>query len=445
MKTTFMKISNLYLILVLMLSFCFCSSNDASKEIQVPVHATEIPLGGNAYITSPAGNGTVEDSGIINWSDPGMTFSVYFRVNLPGEVNLFLKYSADTDGSIIQATCEDSTFRVTLDQTGTPEQTVYLGTVKCNAGYVQVDFKGVERKGSIYCKPSALVVDGMATAQMNFVGNFSYYWGRRGPSVHMNYAIPEGVTAEWFYNEVTVPEGQDPVGSYFMSNGFGEGYFGMQVNSETERRVLFSVWSPFETDDPEQIPDEHKIILVKKGDDVQTGEFGNEGSGGQSFLRYNWQAGTTYCFLTHIRPSENGYSEYTSYFFAPEVGSWKLIAQFLRPGTTTYYTRPHSFLENFINRNGYLGRKAYYNNQWVYTKEGEWIELTQGTFTADATARAAARMDYKGGAEPSGFFLQNCGFFDDYTQIQTVFNRPAIKNRPNIIWSELKSLLDALL
>ena len=30
-----------------------------------------------------------------------------------------------------------------------------------------------------------------------------------------------------------------------MANGFGEGYFGIQVNGPNERRVLFSVWSPF--------------------------------------------------------------------------------------------------------------------------------------------------------------------------------------------------------
>lgn len=437
MKTTFMKINNLYFIIALTLSFCFCSNGELSDKARIPVNGVEIPLGGNAYITSVAGNGKVADSGIVNWSDPGMTFSAYFRVNQPGEVNLFLKYIADTDGNIIQVTCKGSTFRATLAETSTTEQVVYLGTVKCDAGYVQVDFKGVKNNGSTYCKPLALVVDGTATAQMNFVGDFSYYWGRRGPSVHMNYPIPEGVTAEWFYNEVTVPVGQDAVGSYFMSNGFGEGYFGIQVNSLVERRVLFSVWSPFETDDPKQIPDEHKIILVKKGEDVQTGEFGNEGSGGQSFLRYNWKAGTTYRFLTRVRPSEKGYSEYTSYFYAPEVGSWKLIAQFLRPGTTTYYTRPHSFLENFINDNGHLGRKVYYNNQWVYTRKGEWIELTEGRFTADATARAGARMDYKGGAEPSGFFLQNCGFFNDYTNPQTIFNRTPTNNRPDIIWSEL--------
>jgi hypothetical protein len=82
-----------------------------------------------------------------------------------------------------------------------------------------------------------------------------------------------------------------------MANGFKEGYFGMQVNSETERKNLFSVWSPFTTDDPCKISIEQKIILLKKGQNVYTGEFGNEGAGGQSYLKYDWVSGNSYKFL----------------------------------------------------------------------------------------------------------------------------------------------------
>ena len=60
-----------------------------------------------------------------------------------------------------------------------------------------------------------------------------------------------------------------------MANGFGEGYYGIQVNSDTERRILFSIWSPFKTDDPNSIPDDQKIKLLKKGKGVTSGEFGN--------------------------------------------------------------------------------------------------------------------------------------------------------------------------
>src|SRR5690606_40657805 len=98
-------------------------------------------------------------------------------------------------------------------------------------------------------------------------GNY-FYWGRRGPSVHLSYTTPADKDIEYCYNEITVPEGEDVVGSYYMANGFGEGYFGIQVNSATERRILFSVWSPFHTDNPKEIPDDEKILLTAKGADV---------------------------------------------------------------------------------------------------------------------------------------------------------------------------------
>lgn len=409
------------------------------KAFDIATITAKIPLGGNSYVTAGA-SGYIADTGFEGWSSLETVFSTYFRLNQPGDLKLYLQYSVDAENNKIEIKCRENTFAVSLPKPKLNKDTIiYIGSVNNDeAGYIQVDFQGKELKGTVFSKPSNLLVTGKASENMNFVDDFSYYWGRRGPSVHMGYSIPSGVTAEWFYNEITVPEGYDPIGSYFMSNGFAEGYFGMQVNSASERRVLFSVWSPYETDDPNNIPEEQKVKLVKKGQDVRTGEFGNEGSGGQSYWVYDWKAGNTYKFLTHIRPAANGYSEYTSYFFAPELGKWKLIAQFLRPATNTYYVRPHSFLENFSTETGYKTRKAFYNNQWVYTKEGQWLELTNGKFTADNTARQAARMDYKGGADESGFFLQNCGFFSDNTTIDSSFSRTAGNKTPEINWSELE-------
>jgi hypothetical protein len=75
----------------------------------------------------------------------------------------------------------------------------------------------------------------------------------------------------YYYSEINVPQGYDPVGSYYMANGFGQGYFGYQVNSATERRFLFSVWSGYHTDDPTQIPSEYTVQLNRKGADVISG------------------------------------------------------------------------------------------------------------------------------------------------------------------------------
>ncbi|NDV57600.1 DUF3472 domain-containing protein [Bacteroides sp. 519] len=406
------------------------------KETKI---GTEIPLGGNTYFATAAGSSSVTENGLINWSDPETIFSTYFKVKQAGDLELYLKYRGNTSESEIEVTCNDKVFPVLLPKPQSRDAYAYIGKVSnVTPGYIKVDIKGKKRNDNIFAIPTALAVDGTASQNMTFVSSaFSSYWGRRGPSVHMAYTLPTD-DCEWFYNEVTVPEEMDPVGSYFMSNGFDGGYFGMQVNSATERRVLFSVWSPYETDDPSTIPDEYKVKVVKKGEGVKDNDFGGEGSGGQTYLLYNWKTNQTYKFLTRIRPVENNYSEFTSYFFIPEKGKWQLISQMLRPKTQTYYKSAHSFLENFNNETGHLTRKAYYNNQWVYTTSGNWIELNKGTFTVDATGSGGWRLDYKGGADASGFFLQNCGFFNETTSKGTSFERTKNNTAPNVEWGELE-------
>ena len=241
-----------------------------------------------------------------------------------------------------------------------------------------------------------------------------------------------GGDIEWFFSEITVPAGNDVIGSYYMANGFDGGYFGMQVNSPTERRVLFSVWSPFKTDDPKKIPEDQKIILLKKGKDVYTGEFGNEGSGGQSYLKYNWKAGNAYKFLLRGQPVTNNYTNYTAWFYAPEEGSWRLIASFSRPATNAYLKGLYSFLENFTPDTGNITRKAFYHNQWAQTSDQKWVPITKVQFTYDATAKKGYRLDYSGGVEDGKFYLRNCGFFNDKTAFQSIFTT-SVKTSPPVV------------
>jgi len=169
--------------------------------------------------------------------------------------------------------------------------------------------------------------------------------------------------------------------------------------------------------------------LLAKGEEVHTGEFGNEGSGGQSYFRYPWKAGNTYRFLLKGTPDGKGNTSFTAWFFAPEVAKWQLIASFSRPKTDHYLTRLHSFVENFNDHNGYLGRKALYTNEWCRDRNGQWHPLTKARFTGDDIARRGYRMDYAGGTEGNGFFLQNGGFFSPNTAINTIFE---LKEAPAI-------------
>ena len=399
----------------------------ASKEIIVPIS-------GNTW-QSPKETKILTREDGIKAGDKDSEFATYVRFATLGTINLAVQVGEVKESASIKLSVGNQVSEVQVN----PQQsngTVAVGDFAVqDTGYVAIKLSGNGNQGLPTIQSYRITGNQELINSAKYVadneGNY-FYWGRRGPSVHLSYTTPADKDIEYCYNEITVPEGEDVVGSYYMANGFGEGYFGIQVNSATERRILFSVWSPFHTDNPKEIPDDEKILLTAKGADVYTGEFGNEGSGGQSFLRYNWITGNTYKFLLRGRPIANNYTEYTAWVFAPEKGDWQLIAQFQRPKTNTYLKRFHSFLENFIPSQGNLERHVRFANQWVRDVNGKWHECTQAKFTADATARKAYRLDYDGGVKGNDFYLRNCGFFADYTAIGSEFERVPNGQQPNI-------------
>ncbi|RRB03761.1 DUF3472 domain-containing protein [Larkinella rosea] len=402
-----------------------------------------VPLGGNAWVSkSGSGSEKITNDGLTGWTSSESVVSIYIRFDRAGKLKLSATLSVPEGESKLRVSLLGKP--VEFSAGGSAEKEYYLGEWAVpKPGYVKIDVQGLAKTGATFGQFRELGISGdMVDEKTGFVrnnnGNY-FHWGRRGPSVHLKYTTPEHVDSEWFYNEITVAEGNDVLGSYFMANGFAEGYFGMQVNSPTERRILFSVWSPFKTDNPKDIPDDQKILLEKKGEGVTTNDFGNEGSGGQSYRRYNWKAGHTYRFLLRGRPTENGYTTYTAYFSDSSEQDWQLIASFKRPKTTTYLTSFHSFLENFMPNTGNTTRQVTFGNQWVRSREGNWQEIIRAKFTGDATARAGFRLDYAGGlqAGETQFFLKNCGFFDNNIPLNTDFTRKPLQKAPSIDFSRL--------
>lgn len=415
-----------YLYLVVLLLF---------TSLSVRSEQLTIDLSGNAYVTRQKDGAFIGDSGIVNWTNPNTIISIYFYLHQPTDADLSLYAKGHSE---IKVSYADRSFNVRLQSDNFTK--VHVGNIDIpQAGYVRIDLQGISRSGETFGEVSQLIVDNV-TGKSSYVKDFSDYWGRRGPSVHLGYSLPEGDT-EWFYNELTVPEEGETMESYYMAAGFGEGYFGMQYNSPTERRILFSVWSPFDTQNPDDIPDDQKIRLLRRGKGVHIGEFGNEGSGGQSYLIYPWKAGRTYRFLMQVTPDGNGNTIYTAYFYATDENEWILIASFLRPQTDTWYTRAHSFLENFNPEQGYLSRKVLFGNQWARSKEGKWTRLTDANFTHDATARAGVRLDYQGGkTDDNRFYLKMGGFFNESVPMGTKFHCEPTGEEPQIDWEALKLL-----
>ncbi len=429
-----MKLKGLLLLASLMLALLMLALFAHSPAVAQSEYV--VNAAGNAYITSGNSASIDEHSNTIrNWIDKETVISFYFRANECGKIDIALQAKGK---SRIEVSLLGKRKKVTLNSDTLSR--IDVGTFKVKTpGYIKVDIRGLKiNEGESFGSVAAVIVGGEMQNIAFVAPDFSTHFGRRGPSVHLGYVLPKE-DVEWFYNEVIVPEEGDIPSSYYMACGFSQGYFGMQNNSPHKRRVLFSVWSPFETDNPAEIPDSMRVTLVKKGENTIINDFGNEGSGGQSYIHYDWKAGERCRFLMGVKPDGNGNTIYTAYFFDNNKGEWSLIASFRRPQTSTWYTGAHSFLENFNPVMGYINRKAYYTNQWARTTDGRWVPVSKARFTCDTTGAKEMRFDYTGGIEGDCFFLSMGGFFDEYMKSGTYFERKGnVTESPDIDFSTLE-------
>lgn len=252
---------------------------------------------------------------------------------------------------------------------------------------------------------------------------------RNAASVHLSYPQPGNQEINGFCCECTAVE--DPVYTYYMATGFSRGYFGMQVNSPTERRIIFSVWDAAEGGDARDrtgVKEENHTRLLAKGEGVHASVFGNEGTGGHSHLKYLWKTGEPQKFVVTTKV-DGTFTDYSGYWFHPEHKAWMLIASFRAPKDGKNLRGLYSFSENFGGSNGHLLRKARFGNQWLRQTDGQWQELTAASFSHDATGRGA-RLDRFMGVEDGAFFLSHGGFIEGFTPFGGKFTRPATGKPP---------------
>ncbi len=294
-------------------------------------------------------------------------------------------------------------------------------------GYQPIILETLNAKGEPAGDINALVLDGPPMKD----AHFNLKERRNAASVHLIYQNPPGVNVAAFYCEVTAIE--DPLWTYYMACGWHRGYFGMQVNSPTERRIIFSVWdSGGETNSRDKVGDEDRVTLVSKGDGVSSGDFGNEGTGGHSHLIYPWKTGTIRRFLVTAKPVDQTHTVFSGYWFHPEQKAWLLISSWKAPKDGGWLKGLYSFSENFNGQNGFLGRKALYGNQWLRTEKGDWLEITRASFSHDGTGESD-RLDRFMGVENGQFFLSQGGFRDGFTKYGTAFDRPHHELPPDVI------------
>jgi hypothetical protein len=370
----------------------------------------QVPFYNNAYTVPRADEDTnITKQGLLGWTESSRISRVYFYVAKPSTFNVSLKMAQvfDACNLTIQVDGKSKEKNIKINKADT---IVPIGDfVIKDSGYHFIELKGNSKIGIKYPTIQGLQFNHVLPGTILY--NMSHYRG--AASTHLRYTVPGDSSVQWFYTEVMVPdEVKNSVHAYYETNGFHSGYGGIQINSLNERRFIFSIWSLFKTDDPKQIPNDYVVHLNKKGNQVFTGEFGDEGSGGHSHLVSNWKTNTTYRFLTGITALKGDSATYIGYYASPDDNyQWHLLSQWTqhKTDTKTGFKRLYAFVENFGD-NGDDFFKAYYSNQWAITFNGNWIELTEAKFTTTANNKTHQRFDYGAGVEDGKFYMYSGGF-----------------------------------
>ncbi len=389
----------------------------------------ELP-GFTAYILKDPRGARVSRRGVGRWKSPKAEAAWFFRAGGAGTLEMVLHARAGKGAKgLLEVRVPGRSFPVRYEAAGGGELLLPAGKWRVSRpGWIRVVVRGLRKNGDRFPDLLGLVLRGKPVKGIVY----NHLPRRNCASVHLRYPLPKGIRAEWFYNEVTVPKGMDPLSTYFEVCGFRRGYFGMQVNGPRERRIIFSVWDAGnEPVTRRKVRKEDRTAMLARGEGVVVNAFGHEGTGLHSHWVYPWKAGRTYRFLVRAEPRGKA-TAYTAFFFLPEKNRWKLIASFLAPKDGGRLGHLYSFVENFGGWNGHLERKAFFGNQWVRTAGGKWIELTKAVFTHDPTG-GTERFDFGGGVSGNRFFLWTGGFKDGTARGGEVFRRRGGGRPPAIL------------
>ncbi len=369
-------------------------------------------------------------NGLQNWTDLNQNIQYSFFVRNTGSLEISMTTKNELAGSMVAVSIAGKTFQISINKSTAFTNQLVGKLIITDTGFYTINIKGIKKAGKTIADIQSLELRGAASIGLHT----NTKERRNAASVHLRYPISDTSHAIAFYNEITIPENADVVHSYYMSNGFARGYFGVQVNSSQERRVIFSIWDAGkEAVDRGKVADSNRVKLLAKGEGVIANDFGNEGTGGHSHWVYPWKTGITYKLLVTALPdSATRTTIYTGYFYLPELQKWKLIACFSAPKDAGYLRNLYSFNENFDGANGQLQRKAYFGNQWIQRENGSWQELTQSSFSYDATGKAGDRIDYGGGEKDGRFYLWNGGFQTPTAKFGQVFTRSPLTIKPVI-------------
>lgn len=192
-----------------------------------------------AYLDPDADGARVSaENGVTRWTDPNTAIVWYGQLSQPGKLAVRVQLDLQPQQQCkLQMQVDQQSRQVTVTAAAAGSVIADFGEFTTQKpGYTKFTLTSLTADAAPNVHVQALLLDGTATQD----AHFNLLPRRNAASVHLSYPTERDTRVAAFYCEMTGLE--DPLWTYYMACGWHRGYFGMQVNSPTERRIIFSVW-----------------------------------------------------------------------------------------------------------------------------------------------------------------------------------------------------------
>lgn len=411
--------SILFPVLILSSFFSFSQSNTTKETFVVPAnkaYAEPFVEGrGMAGVSIPVGY--PESKGTVSkWNDINRSV-VWYLYQKQGSYDLSFQNTVTAGKTLefelkVSSNYEIPGFqsfskRVKFEGNGTENELFATNIEIPTTGYFRYELRPITDP------QSAITIKSLIFKSLKKGGQVNHTNYQSSPSVHLSFSSTASTSKkyDWIYEEILVPEGGDPLATYYMSLGFYRGYMGIQTNSAKERRVLFSVWDSKDAEHDSTITKEDFVSLVDKDEATTVNNFGGEGTGGQSFVNAGWKTGQPVKFLMNVLQQSNN-SVVLSAWYKLENEDWKYVATWRAPKEQKMFDGFYSFIENYGHSNGQLRREAYYYNAWGREVNGNWVNFNKVRFS-NTDGKDGQRVDYEQGVSTKykdRFYMASGGY-----------------------------------